>query len=198
MWTNNGKSTLDKEAQGQQVIKTYRLFDTLFPNNEGYRKITTKKKQKAGVDYEVYMPGEKEPIYVDLKCLVGVDYSMTQDDYAKVNDSTEAPIRRIRSKGVTLEVYQNKVFTYTKGKLTDYLLWVIIDKDGIFYYNMKYEDAHNICLAYKKESTIVDGICYWHYPEKNIYKVHTSANKSGEYIKYPINAIKVEDTVRVE
>ena len=183
---NGSVNTTDKEKIGQDIIKQYHLWDILFPNNTGYKKVTNKKLQLSGVDYIVY-DALGNSIYVDLKSCVGTDYTMHKEDYVNI------PSRMFISKGIPLEVYQNSDFTYTKGKLTDYLLFIIKDDSGIYYYNMKYEDARNITKAYMKKITIVDGIAYERFPLNNIYAVHTSNNKSGSYIKYPVGAIKLED-----
>lgn len=180
---NGPVNTTDKERTGGNIIKQYHLFDYCFPNNTGYKKIANKKLQLSGVDYIVYNELE-EPIYVDLKSCIGADYSMHKEDYVN------APQRIVASKGIPLEIYQNDDFTYTKGKLTDYLLFIIKDDSGIYYYNMKYSDVRNITMKYQKIFISENGVVHPRFPDNNDYVVHTSVNGSGKYIKYPVEAVK--------
>jgi hypothetical protein len=175
----NGTITAATEMCGDIYIKKEHLFDVIFPDNIGYKKETRKKFQKAGVDYIVYLP-DNEEVYVDIKVCVGPDYSMQPDDYNKLyRDSYKE-----NTKGIPLEIYQNDIFTYSKGKLTDYVLFIIMDKDGIVYNNIQYETIRNIALAHKKNLDTRGGDATWINKGKMTW--HTSNNGSGIYIKWPI------------
>ena len=62
---DNGITTAMTEMLGEKIIKQFHIFDELFPENTGYKKVVSKKFQKAGVDYEVY--NENETLYIDIK-----------------------------------------------------------------------------------------------------------------------------------
>lgn len=101
--SESGYKTAKKELIGDAVIRKYNLFDSLFPNNLGYKKISKKtkedkEKQLAGIDYEVYT--EEGVINVDLKSLVGQNYNMTLKDYYNPEDF------KADTKGVVIEIYQ--------------------------------------------------------------------------------------------
>ena len=181
---DNGITTAMTEMLGEKIIKQFHIFDELFPENTGYKKVVSKKFQKAGVDYEVY--NENETLYIDIKVCVGPDYSMNADDFNNTSDVLE-------SKAVPIEIYQNNVFTNTKGKLTDYMLYIIADNSGISYLLLSYEDVMKISMEHKRQ------IEYFYtekgriakYINKGAYKWHTSNNGSGIYIKFPICPVKL-------
>ena len=181
---DNGITTTMTEMLGEKIIKQFHIFDELFPENTGYKKVVSKKFQKAGVDYEVY--NENETLYIDIKVCVGPDYSMNADDFNNTSDVLE-------SKAVPIEIYQNNVFTNTKGKLTDYMLYIIADNSGISYLLLSYEDVMKISMEHKRQ------IEYFYtekgkiakYINKGAYKWHTSNNGSGIYIKFPICPVKL-------
>ena len=181
---DNGITTAMTEMLGEKIIKQFHIFDELFPENIGYKKVVSKKFQKAGVDYEVY--NENETLYIDIKVCVGPDYSMNADDFNNTSDVLE-------SKAVPIEIYQNNVFTNTKGKLTDYMLYIIADNSGISYLLLSYEDVMKISMDHKRQ------IEYFYtekgkiakYINKGAYKWHTSNNGSGIYIKFPICPVKL-------
>lgn len=178
----NAIITAATEMCGDKYIKQEHLFDKLFPENIGYKKETRIKQQKAGCDYIIYMPNNEE-LYVDLKVCIGPNYNMIEDDYNDKNDYIEA-IKNGIPKGVPIEVYQNNNFTFSKGKLTDYVLFIIMDKDGIVYNNIQYETIRNIALAHKKNLDTRGGDATWTNKGKMAW--HTSNNGSGIYIKWPI------------
>ena len=181
---DNGITTAMTEMLGEKIIKQFHIFDELFPENIGYKKVVSKKFQKAGVDYEVY--NGNETLYIDIKVCVGPDYSMNADDFNNTSDVLE-------SKAVPIEIYQNNVFTNTKGKLTDYMLYIIADNSGISYILLSYEDVMKISMEHKRQ------IEYFYtekrkiakYINKGAYKWHTSNNGSGIYIKFPICPVKL-------
>ena len=181
---DNGITTAMTEMLGEKIIKQFHIFDELFPENTGYKKVVSKKFQKAGVDYEVY--NENETLYIDIKVCVGPDYSMNADDFNNASDVLE-------SKAIPIEIYQNNVFTNTKGKLTDYMLYIIADNSGISYLLLSYEDVMKISMEHKRQ------IEYFYtekgkiakYVNKGAYKWHTSNNGTGIYIKFPICPVKL-------
>lgn len=175
----NGTITAATEMCGDKYIKQEHLFDKLFPDNIGYKKETRKKQQKAGVDYIIYMP-DGEEVYVDIKVCIGQNYDMQQDDYNTLfRDSYKE-----NEKGVPLEIYQNDIFTYSKGKLTDYVVFIIMDKDGITYNSIQYGTIRNIALAHKRVLDTRGGTATW--VNKGKMKWRKSNNGSGVYIKWPL------------
>lgn len=182
----NGIKTAMTEMLGEAIIKHFHLWDVLFPENTGYKKVTAKKLQKAGVDYEVY-DADGEPIYIDIKVCVGPDYSMKEEDF------NGTPARMILSSAVPIEIYQNNVFTNTKGKLTDYLLYIIAEDKGISYCLLNYEDVQKISVEHKKTYEIKDSVNGKVAVQinKGAFKWHISNNGSGTYIKFPVNAVRL-------
>lgn len=182
----NGVKTAMTEMLGEAIIKHFNLWEVLFPDNNGWKKITAKKMQKAGVDYEVYS-STNETIYIDIKVCVGPDYSMKDEDF------NGTPTRLIRSAAVPIEIYQNEVFTNTKGKLTDYLLYIIAEDRGISYCLMPYEDVVNISLQHKKQYELQDSVNgrVAVLTNKGAFKWHKSNNGSGTYIKFPVNTTRL-------
>ena len=179
----NAIITAATEMCGDKYIKQEHLFDKLFPENIGYKKETRVKQQKAGCDYIIYMPNNEE-LYVDLKVCIGPNYNMVEDDYNDKNDYTEA-IKDGIPKGVPIEVYQNNNFTFSKGKLTDYVLFIIMDSDGITYSLLDYDKVHKIALEHKKQWDTRGGSAT--LVNKGRMKWHRSNNGSGIYIKYQLN-----------
>lgn len=168
--TDNGTLTAIKEIIGEKIIRSHRLWSLLFPGNTKVKKITSKELQKKGVDYIVTLTdedGKVRNIHIDLKCCIGNDYSMTADDY---NGVPERFFERM--KGLTLELYQNGVWSNRKDKLTDYFLYIVADGDGVFYSLIDYGTARRICQENKADT--------------GRYHNHTSRNGSGIYIKYPV------------
>lgn len=167
--TDNGTLTAIKEIIGERIIKNHRLWSLLFPGYTRAKKITSKELQKKGVDYIVTLTdedGKVRNVHIDLKCCIGNSYSMTADDY---NGAPERFFERM--KGLTLELYQNGVWTNRKDKLTDYFLYIVADCDGVFYSLIDYGTARRICQENKADT--------------GRYHNHTSMNGSGIYIKYP-------------
>lgn len=179
----NAIITAATEMCGDMYIKKEHLFDVIFPDNIGYKKETRKKFQKAGVDYIVYLP-DNEELYVDIKVCIGQNYNMVEDDYNDKNDYIQA-IKDGIPKGVPIELYQNNNFTFSKGKLTDYVLFIIMDSDGITYSLLDYDKVHKIALEHKKQWDTRGGSAT--LVNKGRMKWHRSGNGSGIYIKWPIN-----------
>jgi hypothetical protein len=170
----NALRTAKKEIIGEKVIKKYDLINRIFPENTGFKKVLSEKLQKCGCDYEVFF--NKESIYLDLKSLVGEDYDMKNKDY---RDGLEHDNQG--KKGIALEIYQNGIFTNV-NKLTDYFIYTICDKDGIFYYPISYKKVVDICKKYIIHMGVVP---------VNEYTMYQSNNGTGLYIKYPIIPKKI-------
>ncbi len=179
----NAIITAATEMCGDKYIKKEHLFDKLFPENIGYKKETRIKQQKAGCDYVIYMPNNEE-LYIDIKVCIGPNYNMTEDDYNDKNDYIEA-IEKGIPKGVPIEIYQNSNFTFSKGKLTDYVLFIIMDNDGIVYSLINYDKVHKIALEHKKQWDTRGGSAT--LINKGKMKWHRSNNGSGIFIKYQLN-----------
>lgn len=177
----NAIITAATEMVGEKLLKKYNIFDKLFPNNTGYKKITNKKQQKAGVDYVVFN-GDDET-YIDIKVCVGPDYSIKPEDF------NNQPQRLISSVAVPVEIYQNNVFTNVKGKLTDYVLYLIIDQSGYYFYMISYDELRQISLEHKIVHEVDNNVIVKR--NKGKYKWHTSNNGSGCYIKIPVMAVKL-------
>lgn len=173
----NAIITAATEMCGDKYIKQEHLFDKLFPENIGYKKETRVKQQKAGCDYIVHMPNDEE-LYIDIKVCIGPSYDMIQDDY---NDPSQADTTK---KGVPIEIYQNSSFTFSKGKLTDYVLFIIMDNDGITYSLLSYDDIYKIAYAHKKQWDTRGGSAT--QVNRGTMKWHRSNNGSGIFIKWPI------------
>lgn len=179
--TENGARTACKEMIGDAVIKQYHLFDKLFPDNIGYKKVTNKDLQLAGADYEVYV-NENTTTYIDLKSCVGPDYSMKPEDF----DMVEATDELLARDGIPIEIYQNGEFTNSKCKITSFMLYVICDVKGVRYCLVPYNEIRNFSLRHK-DAYIIDkenNIAHLekHYP----FTRYTSNNGSGIYAKKPV------------
>ena len=122
---NKMNTTQVKEAIAEKVIRQHRIFErvcTLFGfEYQGYKKITTKLLQKAGVDYTVWYNDDKE-MYIDLKTGIGHDYT----------------------NGIPLELTQNGFFTNRKDKKTTYDLYFLYDDYGIRMYLIPYKKIHDM------------------------------------------------------
>ena len=173
----NAIITAATEMCGDKYIKQEHLFDKLFPENTGYKKENRVKQQKAGCDYIVYMPNDEE-LYIDIKVCIGPNFNMVEDDY---NDISQADTTK---KGVPIEIYQNGSFSFCKGKLTDYVLFIIMDNDGITYSLFSYDKIYEIAYAHRKQWDTRGGSAT--LINKGIMKWHRSNNGSGIYIKWPI------------
>lgn len=155
-------TTEEKEKSGLSLVTSN--LDKIFPGNTGYRLISDKKMQLAGVDFEVYFGDTTW--YIDLKSCIGPDYSMTSSDYI------DKPARLVHSKAIPLEVSQYGEITCTKGKLTDFFLYVVQDRDGAGYKLLAYADAIRIVRKHLASP---------------VYTEHTSFNGTGVYIKIPVS-----------
>ena len=173
----NAIITAATEMCGDKYIKQEHLFDKLFPENIGYKKETRVKQQKAGCDYIVHMPNDEE-LYIDIKVCIGPSYNMVENDW---NNPYQVDTT---IKGVPIEIYQNGSFTFSKGKLTDYVLFIIMDNDGITYSLFSYDKIYEIAWSHRKQWDTRGGSAT--LINRGIMKWHRSNNGSGIYIKWPI------------
>lgn len=177
--TRNGWRTSLKELIGNALIKKYNIFDKLIPNNVGYKKILNKKLQKSGCDFEVFLDDDTS-IYVDLKSLIGEDYSMVETDLV------DLPVKS-GEKGIVVEIYQNDIFTNAGYKMTDKVLYIICDKHGIIACLCDYKEIVDISKRHKGNLAVDNGVAF--RKQTGEYKWHQSNNGSGIYIKVPVREI---------
>lgn len=169
--------TTAKEKWGEKVIKENRLWDKLFPENLGYKKITNKKEQKLGVDFKIHT--ETGDVNVDIKVLIGPDYS----------------------EGLPVEVYQRPVreadipssytFTNRSSKLTDWIVYIVLDKIGFRVYKIPYSVIHAESVKYKfhyEEVMTNKGLCTKCIKDPALQK---SFNGTGYYVKVMFDEYKV-------
>ena len=152
-----------KELIGNTIFKEN--FKQLFPKAESVKKCSSKRKQLAGIDFFV-INDDYSDLNIDIKCCIGDDYDMKIDDYIHHEDFKEV-------KGVPVEISQNGDFTNTEDKETDYMVYIICDKDGINIYMFYYNDI-SLLLSNKE---------FWG-PK---YAIHTSFNGTGRYYKLPVS-----------
>lgn len=171
----NGYRTAAKEMIGEKIIQKFHLFDILFPENIGFKKITDKKRQKAGADYIIYYPNNE--YYIDLKVCFGPSYTMKMEDYLK-------PTRIIGYQpAIPVEIYQNDIFTNNSCKITDYMLYLIIDENGLRAYLIDYNVIRKISKEHKGEIKVENNVAK--KVQTGTFKWYTSNNGSGIYIKIP-------------
>lgn len=175
--SDNGIRTAMKEMIGEGIIKKYNLFNVIFPDNIGYKKVTSKKLQKCGCDYQIFFQ-DKKSVFIDLKSLVGNDYDMVDKDYRDGGHHEHDE----NTKGIALEIYQNGIFTNV-NKLTDYFLYTICDKDGISYCLISYKKVFDVCKKYIIHMGVVP---------INEFTMYKSNNNTGLYIKYPVHVKRIE------
>ena len=65
--------TTAKEKWGEKAIKESHIWDILFPDSLGWKKITDKRHQKLGVDFKIH--AEDGDVNGDIKVLMGPDYT---------------------------------------------------------------------------------------------------------------------------
>ena len=161
--------TVEKEHWGDEAIKDSHLWDTLFPNNVGWKKITAKKEQKLGVDYKIFLADGKE-VNVDIKVCIGMDYpTIPLEIYQRPSRESDTP--------------NSYVFTNRSSKLTDYMLYLILDKNGFRYFNIPYEIIHETSKKFKwhfEEVMTNKGLCYKCIKPTELEK---SFNGTGYYVR---------------
>lgn len=159
-----------KEKIGERFIDNNNLFPPHIRGVTGYEYITDRDLQLSGVDVIVKTNINKD-VYIDIKVCIGEDYSMKTTDYigAFANFQLQMPI------GIAIELqnkdrYGNWHKTFTKNKKTDYLLFIVLDKNGEHYNLINYKQ---LCNYIEKHS--------------NEYTKYLSNEGTAEYIKVPLN-----------
>lgn len=160
--SENAYRTSAKELICNKLIKRGKLFERFCNAMDwqynGYKKISSAKMQRAGVDFVIHcnINGMEKDIYIDLKGCVGTKY-----DFAPV------------------EIMQNMVFTNTKSKLTDYMLYIAIDdyKPPRFRF-VPYDEIRKISLDYKPTLEMNGDVCFFKFKPE----VKVSNNKSGHFV----------------
>jgi len=160
----NAYRTSLKELIGQKYIARNRVFkrfieDDLHYEYLGYKKVTDKRKQKAGADYEVFYndDGVEKKLYVDLKSLQGPHYEQ-----------------------IPLELEQNGIWTNGKNKITDYHLYIVHDDGEPRHKWIPYDTIVKECAKYRPQIEHNGNVCFFKWADE----VYTSNNGSGKYIKW--------------
>ena len=169
---NKNSKTCIKETRGDDAIKQYNIWDRFFPGNTGWKKVTDKKMQKAGVDYIIY-GAHGEEMYVDLKTGIGDDY--TDGGYAVV----------------AIEIYQNDWFTNTDHKMTDFMLYYTNDKYGERFFLYDYDDIKKVSEEHRKKLIYKEDVDMYTYKNEGSFQWHKSFNGTGIYIRMPFDYIPV-------
>ena len=165
----SSERTTAKEKWGEKAIKENHLWDILFPNNLGFKKITDKRQQKLGVDFKIHT--ETGDVNVDIKVLIGSNYT----------------------EGLPVEIYQRPVreadvpssyiFTNRSSKLTDWMMYIVLDKVGFRVYKIPYDIVRTVSLKYKwhfEEVMTNKGLCYKCIKDPALQK---SFNGTGYFVK---------------
>lgn len=161
--------TTAKEKWGEDAIKENHLWDILFPNNLGWKKITDKRQQKLGIDYKIHT--DSGDVNVDIKVCIGSDYS----------------------EGLPCEIYQRPVreadipssytFTNRSSKLTDWMVYIVLDRAGFRVYKIPYSVIHAESVKYRWKTVEVmsdKGLCYKLEKHPSLQK---SFNGTGWFVK---------------
>lgn len=169
--------TTAKERWGEKAIKENHLWDILFPNNLGWKKITDKRQQKLGVDYRIHT--ENGDVNVDIKVCIGSDYT----------------------EGLPCEIYQRPIrepdvpssysFTNRSSKLTDWMVYIVLDKAGFRVYKIPYSVIHAESVKYKWKTVEVmsdKGLCYKLEKHPALQK---SFNRTGWFVKVMFEEYRV-------
>lgn len=172
--------TTAKEKWGEDAIKENHLWDILFPENLGYKKITDKRQQKLGVDFKIHT--ETMDVNVDIKVCVGFNYT----------------------EGLPLEIYQRPVremdvpssytFTNRSSKLTDFIVYIVLDNVGFRVYKIPYSVIHDESIKYKwktMETMTNRGLCYKLEKHPALQK---SWNNTGYFVKINFEDYKIDIT----
>ena len=132
--------------------------------------------QMHGVDYIVTC--NKKRYNVDLKACIGPDYTFKYESCINKSDYIE-------SMSVPLEITQYGKRSYPKtGKLTDYLLYVVIDADHEYACLIPYATVHSITQAHY----IPYGVS-----KTPTYKIWASNNGTATYINVPAKKFAIDE-----
>lgn len=166
--TDNGWRTAAKECAALKMMNENTVLSHFFGNCK-YKWITNIDVQKSGIDMIV-----DDSINIDLKSLIGPAYTITDDDNP-FWDGKYTPC-------IVVELYQNGVFTNTKDKKTDYVLYYVGDKIEDKFVLVDYAEIKRI------SNTEL-------FTKKHVW--HESNNETGIYIKIPISELKTAKTVKL-
>lgn len=169
--------TTSKEKWGENAIKENHLWDILFPNNLGWKKITDKRQQKLGVDFKIHtVTGD---VNVDIKVLIGSDYTE-----GLPLEIAQRPVREP-------DIPSSYVFTNRSSKLTDFIVYIVLDKVGFRVYKIPYNVIHDESVKYKfryEETMSNKGLCYKCILDPALQK---SWNNTGYFVKINLDTYKV-------
>ena len=178
--------TTEKESLAYEAMKANNVLDHMFPGNKGYKWVLDKKLQKSGVDIIVYTNyGE---IYIDLKTGIGSDYGMHADDYKEITHVTTEYVPAIAIEIEQKSKFGDWWFTNSPSKMTDWMLYYTKDNIGEYFFLVPYEQVSRISMEHKKTyEKFVDAAGQEWYKEvlPGTYKMHTSFNGTGHFIKVP-------------
>ena len=161
--SENAYRTSAKELICRKIVKRFGLCKRYIEENDlgeftGYKWVTNKKQQLSGIDIQVFYTdrfGNEKTVNIDLKGCVG-NYP-----YAVV------------------EITQNMIFTNTKSKATDVVLYVAVNNDGTVKYRfVDYATICKISLDYKPTLEMNGDVCFFKFKPE----VKVSNNKSGHYV----------------
>jgi hypothetical protein len=166
---NKTITTNVKEAIAEKIIKENKIFEKicmlLGHEYNGYKKVTAKALQKAGVDYIIWIDEDKQ-INIDIKTGIGMDYTH----------------------GISIEITQNGYFTNRKDKQTDFDLYFLYDAYGIRIYLIPYKKIHDISwdvhtkkdTSFQKHTSFNGSGQYIMYPPEDISTIGFLLKDKGE------------------
>lgn len=166
--TDNGWTTAAKECAAIKMMNENKVLSHFFGDCH-YKWVTDKETQLSGIDLIV-----DDSINIDLKSLIGNAYTLTSDDNP-FWDGKYTPC-------IVVELYQNGVFTNTKDKKTDYVLYYVGDKIEDKFILVDYAEI-------KRISNIEL------FTKKHVW--HTSNNGTGIYIKVPLRELKTAKVMKL-
>lgn len=169
--------TTAKEKWGENAIKENHLWDILFPGNLGWKKITDKRLQKLGVDFKIHT--EEGDVNVDIKVCVGCNYTE-----GLPLEIAQRPVREPD----TLSSY---TFTNRSSKLTDWMVYLVLDNAGFRLYKIPYNVIHTESVKYKFKTVEImtnHGLCYKWEKHPALQK---SFNNTGFFVKVMFEEYRV-------
>lgn len=191
--TENGMITAATEMLGEEIIRKFSLWNTLFPNYQSVKKVTSKKNQREGVDY--FITDEEGTLYnIDIKVCCGPNFNFDKD-YCYRNPECYHTVKTVEgtiNKQAPIELKQNGNRTFVSRKKTDYILFIFADTSGISYAIISYDNVLDIvdeCISRYEDIKDERGLPRRSYnEERGPYKHYISNNGSGEYVCYPVAA----------
>lgn len=166
--TDNGWRTAVKECAAIKRMNESKVLSHFFGNCR-YKWITDIDIQKSGIDLII-----DSSINVDLKSLIGIAYTITDEDNP-LWDGKYTPC-------IVIEISQNNVFTNTNDKKTDYVLYYIGDKIEEKFVLVDYAEIKRI------SNTEL-------FTKKHVW--HESNNGTGIYIKVPLRELTTAKIMKI-